>query len=142
MRLRTEMAQEIDENRFRHHLRERFFRSGPFFARFLGPTWVPDWPLWADFRPTFATFWPTVGQSILFLCSRVLGEGAGIDFGCPGGPPRMDFGRILGHSLRCFGHSLHPSFVPTSSRVCSNFRSVRKGEKKKKDKRETRKTKV
>ena len=61
---------------------------------------------------------------MVFLCSKVLGEGAGIDFGRPGGPPRMDFERILGHSLRRFGHSLHPSFVPTSSQVCPNSRSV------------------
>ena len=40
------------------------------------------------------------------------------------GPPGKDFGRILGHSQRRFGHSLHPSFVPTSSQVCPNSRSV------------------
>ena len=61
---------------------------------------------------------------MVFLCSKVLGEGAGIDFGRPGGPPRMDFERILGHSLRRFGRSWHPSVVPTSSHVCSNSRSV------------------
>ena len=30
----------------------------------------------------------------------------------------------LGRSLRFFGHSLQPSFVPTSSQVCPNSRSV------------------
>ena len=118
------MAREIDENGIGRHLGERLFRSGSFFCRFWGPTWVPEWPLWTDFRPTFVTFWPTLGPHVVFLRSRVLGEGAGIDFGCPGGPPGRDFGRILGHSLRCCGHLLHPSFVPTSSQVCPNSRSV------------------
>ena len=88
------MVQEIDENRFRRRLGERFFRSGSLFCRFWGPTWLPDWPLWTDFRPTFVTFWPTLGHHVVFLRSTVLGEGAGIDFGSPGGLPVMDFGRF------------------------------------------------
>ena len=124
MRLRTEMAQEIDENRFRRHLGERFFRSGSIFGRFLGPTWVPDWALWADFRPTFVTFCPTVGWHVIFLCSRVLGEAPGIDLGCPGEPPGKDFARILGHSLRHFGRSWPFVFVPILCQVCPNSGSV------------------
>ena len=94
MRLRTEMVQEIDDKCFRRHLGERLFRSGSLFCRFWGLTWIPDWPLWTDFRPTFVTFWPTLGHHVVFLRSTVLGEGAGIDFGSPGGLPGMDFGRL------------------------------------------------
>ena len=86
------MARKIDENGVGRHLGERFCRSGPLFGPFLAPTWVPDWALWADFRPTFATFWPTVGSHVIFLCSRVLGEAPGIDLGCLGEPPGKDFG--------------------------------------------------
>ena len=118
------MVQEIDENRFRRRLGERFFRSESFFCRFWGPTWVPDRPLWSDFRPTFATFWPTLGHHVFFLRSRVLGDSAGIDFECLRVPPGRDFQRILDYSWRRFGHSLHLSFVPTSSQVCPNSRSV------------------
>ena len=124
MRLRTEMAQEIDENRVRRHLGERFFRSGPVFGRFLDPTWVPDWPLCADFRPTFVTFWRTVGWHVFFLCSRVLGEAPGIDLGCPGEPPGKDFARILDSSLRHVGRSWPSIFVQISSQVRPNSASV------------------
>ena len=98
MRLRTEMAQEIDENRFRRHLGERFFRSGSIFGRFLGATWVPDWALWADFRATFVTFWPTVGSHVIFLCSGVLGEAPGINLGRPGELLGKGFAMILDNS--------------------------------------------
>ena len=118
------MARKIDENGIGRHLGERFCRSGPLFGPFLAPTWVPDWALWADFRPTFATFWPTVGSHVIFLCSRVLGEAPGIDLGCPGEPPGKDFARILGHSLRHFGRSWPFIFVPILCQVCPNSGSV------------------
>ena len=118
------MAQEIDENRFRRHLGKHFCRSGVLFGRFLGPTWVPDWPLWADFRPTFATFWPTLGSHVIFLCSRVLGEAPGIELGCLGKPPGKDFERILDGSMRCFGRSWPSVFVPIPSQVWPNSGSV------------------
>ena len=117
-------VQEIDENRFRRHLGERFFRSGSFFCRFWGPTWVPDRPLWSDFRPTFATFWPTLGSHVIFLCSRVLGEAPGTDLGCLGKPPGKDFERILDGSMRCFGRSWPSVFVPIPSQVWPNSGSV------------------
>ena len=124
MRLRTETGQEIDGNRFRRHFGERLFRSRPVFGRFLIPTWVPDWALWVDFRPTFVTFWPTVGSHVLFLCSRVLGEAPWIGFGCLGELPGKDFVRILDSSLRHFGRSWPSIFVPISSQVWPNSRSV------------------
>ena len=120
MGLGTEMAQEIDENRFRHHLGERFFWSGPFFARFLGPTWVPDWLLWADFWPTFATFWRTVGHHVICLRSKMLGEAPGIDFGCPGSLPARILRGLQGfwEDFAWFSASLW-SFV--AFYFCSNF---------------------
>ena len=81
------MVQEIDENRFRRRLGERFFRSGSLFCRFWGPTWLPDWPLWTDFRPTFVTFWPTLGHHVVFLRSMVLGEVLGSILDLPGAFP-------------------------------------------------------
>ena len=69
-------------------------------------------------------FWGTVGSHVVFLCSRVLGEGAGSDFGCLGDPPGKDLGKNLGDSLPRSGRSWRPSFVPTSSQVWPNFRSV------------------
>ena len=118
------MGQEIDENRFRRGLGKHFFRSGSFFCRFWGPTWLPDWPLWTDFRPTFVTFWPTVGSHVIFLCSRMLGEAPGIDFGWLGELPGKDFARILDSSLRHFGRSWPSIFVPILSQVWPNSRSV------------------
>ena len=118
------MARKIDENGIGCHLGERFCRSGPLFGPFLAPTWIPDWALWADFRPTFATFWPTVGSHVIFLCSRVLGKAPGIDFGCLGELPGKDFGRILDGSLRHFGRLWPSIFVPIPSQVWPNSRSV------------------
>ena len=45
----------------------------------------------ADFRDFFVISWAPVGSHVVFLCSRVLGEGAGSDFGCLG----TLLGRIL-----------------------------------------------
>ena len=54
----------------------------------------------------------------------MLGDAPGIDFGCPGEPPGKDFGRILDGSLRHFGRSWPSIFVPISSQVWPNSRSV------------------
>ena len=43
-----------------------------------------------DFRDFFVIFWVPVGSAVVFLCSRVLGEGASPDSGCP----RTLLGRI------------------------------------------------
>ena len=122
------MAREIAENCSRCHVAKRFFRPGSLFYRFWGSTWVrprvPEWTLWGDFRPTFLTFWPTVGSHVLFLCSRVLGEAPWIGFGCLGELPGKDFVRILDSSLRHFGRSWPSIFVPISSQVWPNYRSV------------------
>ena len=107
---RTTMVQEIDENRFRRRLGERFFRSGSLFCRFWGPTWLPDWPLWTDFRPTFATFWPTVGQSILFFARG----GCWDRFWSSRGPSQDGFWEDFGSFS-----ALLRSFV--ASQFCSNF---------------------
>ena len=118
------MVQEIDENRFRRHLGERFFRSGSLFCRFWGPTWLPDWPLWTDFRPTFVTFQPTVGAHVVFLRSRVLGEGAGLDLGRSRDPPGRNFGTIFGDSLRRVVHSWRPWFCSKFVHILPKVRSV------------------
>ena len=119
MRLRTETGQEIDGNRFRRHFGERLFRSRPVFGRFLDLTRVPDWPLWADFRPTFVTFWPTVGSHVFFLCSRVLGEAPKTDLGWWGSLPARilkGFCMVLCPALVVralpFLFQLRPKFVP------------------------------
>ena len=87
---------------------------------YLGPRLASLERLSADFRDFLANFGPPCGFSSI--------EGARGEcwdrFWVSGGPPGRDFGTILGHSLRRFGHSLHPSFVPTSSQVCPNSRSV------------------
>ena len=86
----------------------------------LGPRLASLDRLSADFRDFLANFGPPCGFSSI--------EGARGEcwdrFWVSGGPPGRDFGTILGHSLRRFGHLLHPSFVPTSSQVCPNSRSV------------------
>ena len=47
-----------------------------------------------------------------------------MDLGCLGEPPGKDFGRILDGSLRHFGRSWPSIFVPISSQVWPNYRSV------------------
>ena len=63
----------------------------------FGPTFGG---LWADFRDCFVTFWVPVGSHVVFLCSRVLGEGAGPDSGCSGDPPGRNLKTIFNDSLR------------------------------------------
>mgnify|MGYP003328438018 CR=1 FL=1 len=119
MRLRTEMVQEIDDNRFRRHLGERFFRSGSFFCGHGDPTWVPDWPLWTDFLTTFVTFWPTLGSHVIFLSSMVLGEAPKTDLVWWGSLPARilkGFCMVLCVALVLralpFLFQLRPKFVP------------------------------
>ena len=73
------------------------------------------------------TFWPTLGHHVVFLRSTVLGEGAGIDFGSPGGLPGMDFGRFwiilcVASVIRFFlvFFQLRPKFaqIPDQSLFC------------------------
>ena len=54
----------------------------------------------------------------------MLGEAPGIDLGCLGESPGKDFGRILDDSMHCFGRSWPSIFVPISSQVWPNSRSV------------------
>ena len=100
-----------------------FFGLGRFLLDFW-VSWVPDCFLWADFRPTFATFWRTVGSHMIFLCLRVFGQAPGIELGCLGEPPGKDFGRILGYSLRHFGRSWPFVFAPILCQVWPNSGSV------------------
>ena len=74
----------------------------------------------ADFRDFLANFGPPCGFSSIEAARGECWD----RFWLSGGPPGRDFGTILDHSLRRFGHLLHPSFVPTSSQVCPNSRSV------------------
>ena len=55
-----------------------------------------------DFRDFFVIFWAPVGSHVVFLCSRVLREGAGPDSGCPGDPPGKNLKTIFNDSLRRF----------------------------------------
>ena len=50
----------------------------------------------------FVIFRAPVGSHVVFVCSRVLGEGAGPDSGCPGDPPGRNFKTIFNDSLRRF----------------------------------------
>ena len=61
----TKIDKKLVPDRVRQPLGERFFRSGPLFGESLGPTWVPEWALWADFRDFLATCWVTCDLSSL-----------------------------------------------------------------------------
>ena len=87
----------------------------------LGPRMASLGRLSADLAPTFATFWASVGSHVVFLRSRVLGEGAGIDLGSPGDPPRTNFGTIFGDSLRRSGHWWRPDSALSLSKFCPKF---------------------
>ena len=79
-----------------------FFGPGRFFVDFwfnLGPRLGSLGRLSADFRDFFVIFWAPVGSHVVFLCSRVLGEGAGPDSGCPGDPPGRNLKTIFNDSL-------------------------------------------
>ena len=71
-----------------------------------------------DFRDFLANCGPPCGSSSI--------EGArGWDrFWVCWGPSREGFWELFGRSLRRFGRSLHLRFVPSSSQVCPNSRSV------------------
>ena len=71
--------------------------------------------------PTFATFWATVGSHVVFLRSRVLGEGAGLDLGRSRDPPGRNFGTIFGDSLRRSGHWWRPDSALSLSTLCPKF---------------------
>ena len=66
----------------------------------------------ADFRDFFVIFWAPVGSHVVFLCSRVLGEGAGPDSGCPGDPPGRNLKTIFDDSLRRFASWFWSKFCP------------------------------
>ena len=55
-----------------------------------------------DFRDFFVIFGASVGSHVVFLCSRVLREGAGPDSGCPGDPSGKNLKTIFNDSLRHF----------------------------------------
>ena len=75
----------------------------------------------ADFRDFFVIFWAPVGSHVVFLRSRVLGEGVGIDLGSPGDPPGRNFGTIVGDSLRRSGHWWRPDSALSLSKFCPKF---------------------
>ena len=56
----------------------------------------------ADFRDLFVIFWAPVGSHVVFVCSRVLGEGAGPDSGRPGDLAGKNLKTIFSDSLRRF----------------------------------------
>ena len=123
---RTTMVQEIDENRFRRRLGSwgALFSVWVAFLSILGSYLAPRLAsldrLSADFRDFLADFGAPCGFSF-FNGTR----GDGWDrFWVSRGPSRYGFWKVLGYSLRCFGHSFFPSFLPTSSQVCPNSRSV------------------
>ena len=72
------------------------------FGSHLGRRTASLGRLSADFRDFFVIFWAPVGSHVVFLCSRVLGEGAGPDSGCPGDPPGKNLKKIFDDSLRRF----------------------------------------
>ena len=90
----------------------------------LGPRMASLGRLSADFGPTFATFWATVGSHVVFLRSRVLGEGAGLDLGRSRDHPGMNFGTIFGDSLRRVVHSWRPWFCSKFVHILPKVRSV------------------
>ena len=116
-RVRTTWARKHDKKCLWRRLRTHFFVPGHVFGHFWDALGSQNGRLWADFRPTFAAFWATVGRHVDFLCARVLGKGPGIDFGCPGGSPRMVLGRILFEFVARI-------FSKVWSKFCPHFRSV------------------
>ena len=58
--------------------------------------------LLADFRDFFVICGAPVGSHVVFLCSRVLGEGAEPDSGCPGDLFGRNLQTIFKDSLRRF----------------------------------------
>ena len=74
----------------------------------------------ADFRGFLGYCWVTCGFSVL----QGARGGCRERFRVSGDPPGKDFGRNLGDFLHHSGGSWRPSFVPTSSQVWPNFRSV------------------
>ena len=84
--------------------RNALFRSRAHFWSILGSNLGPRTAslgrLSADFRDFFVIFGPPAGSQVVFLCSRVLGEGAGPDSGCPLGGICRRFSRILCVALR------------------------------------------
>ena len=86
----------------------------------MGPRLASLERLSADFRDFLANFGPPcVFPSIEGAPGQYWDR-----FWVSQGASRKGFYRILGRSWRRFGHSLHLSFVPTSSQVCPNSRSV------------------
>ena len=91
---------------------------------FLLDFWVPVGSAGANFRSTFATCWTLFGALVVFLRSRVLGEGVGIDFVASWGPPGKNFESFFGDSPRRFGHAWRPESVPSLTKFCPKFGSV------------------
>ena len=83
--------------------RNALFRSRAHFWSILGSNLGPRTAslgrLSADFRDFFVIFGPPAGSQVVFLCSRVLGEGAGPDSGSPGDPPGRNLKTIFNDSL-------------------------------------------
>ena len=60
-RVRTTPAREHDKKCLWRRLRTHFFVPGHVFGHFWDALGSQNGRLWADFRPTFAAFWATVG---------------------------------------------------------------------------------
>ena len=79
-----------------------FLIPGSFLVDFRVPLGSQDGLFrltFADFRDFFVIFWAPVGSHVVFVCSRVLGEGAGPDSGSPGDPPGRNLKTIFNDSL-------------------------------------------
>ena len=108
--------------------RNALFRSRAHFWSILGSNLGPRTAslgrLSADFRDFFVIFGPPAGSQVVFLCSRVLGEGAGPDSGCPGEPPGRNLKRFSIIFCVVLRHDSGPSFVQSLDQTVIRHRCL------------------